>query len=147
MSMPPSKPSSPNASASAAPSSALGDVRLGQLGFVTTIMVAVFPVYYASTAAKGLAPSDITYKFSLATTIALTITALTAPVLGAVADYAAMKKRLLLIFQVIGVVATAAMVFIYTGDWMLALVLFVVANIGVAARSRSTIRCCRTSPP
>jgi UMF1 family MFS transporter len=101
-------------------------------GFVTTIMVAVFPVYYASTAAKGLAPSDITYKFSLATTIALTITALTAPVLGAVADYAAMKKRLLLIFQVIGVVATAAMVFIYTGDWMLALVLFVVANIGVA---------------
>jgi UMF1 family MFS transporter len=100
--------------------------------FMTTIIAAVFPVYYASTAAAGLEPSDATFKFSLATTIALTITALTAPVLGAIADYAAMKKRLLLVFQMIGVAATAAMVFIYTGDWPLALALFIVANIGVS---------------
>jgi UMF1 family MFS transporter len=76
--------------------------------------------------------SDATFKFSLATTIALAVTAVAAPVLGAIADYAAMKKRLLLIFQTIGVLATAAMVFIGTGDWRLALALFVVANIGVS---------------
>jgi len=99
--------------------------------FATTIIAAVFPVYYANAAAKGLSPSDATFKFSVATTIALVIAAVAAPVLGAIADFAAMKKRLLLIFQTIGVMATAAMVCIYPGDWMLALVLFVVANIGI----------------
>ena len=100
--------------------------------FMTTVIAAVFPVYYGETAAKGLDPSVATYKFSLATTIALTVTAITAPVLGAIADYAALKKRLLFAFQVVGVLATAAMVFIYEGDWRLALTLFVIANIGIS---------------
>ena len=100
--------------------------------FMTTIIAAVFPVYFAEVAAKGLDPNDATYRFSIATTIALTIVALTAPPLGAIADYAAMKKRLLLAFQMIGVIATAAMFFIGEGDWSLALVLFVVGNIGVS---------------
>ena len=100
--------------------------------FMTTIIAAVFPVYFASVAAKGLDPNDATFKFSLATTIALTIVAITAPPLGAFADFAAMKKRLLLLFQVIGVGATALMVFIGEGMWLFALALFVVGNIGVS---------------
>jgi UMF1 family MFS transporter len=100
--------------------------------FMTTIIAAVFPVYYAEVAAAGLDPNDATYRFSIATTIALAIVAVTAPVLGAVADYAAMKKRLLFLFQAIGVTATAAMYFIHEGDWWLALVLFVLGNIGVS---------------
>jgi UMF1 family MFS transporter len=100
--------------------------------FMTTIIAAVFPVYFAQVAAKGLDPNDATYKFSLATTLALTFVALTAPPLGAVADFAAMKKRLLLLFQTIGVIATGAMVFIGEGDWKLALTLFVIGNIGVS---------------
>jgi UMF1 family MFS transporter len=100
--------------------------------FMTTIIAAVFPVYFAEVAAKGLDPNDATFKFSIATTIALTIVAITAPPLGAIADYAAMKKRLLLVFQSIGVIATAGMYFIGEGDWRLALVMFVVGNIGVS---------------
>lgn len=100
--------------------------------FVTTIMAAVFPVYYANAAASTLTPGDATFKYSLATTFALGVTAIAAPVLGAMADCAPIKKRLLLIFQTIGVIGTAAMVCIGRGDWPLALALFVVANIGVA---------------
>jgi UMF1 family MFS transporter len=100
--------------------------------FMTTVIAAVFPVYYGETAAKGLDPSVATYKYSIATTIALTVTALTAPVLGAIADYAALKKRMLFAFQFVGVLATAAMMFIYEGDWRLALALFVIANIGIS---------------
>lgn len=100
--------------------------------FMTTIIAAVFPVYFATVAAAGLDPNDATFRFSVATTIALTIVAITAPVLGALADYAAMKKTLLFTFQSIGVLATAGMFFIYEGDWSLALVLFVVGNIGVS---------------
>jgi len=100
--------------------------------FMTTIIAAVFPVYYAQVAASGVDPNQATFRFSIATTIALTIVALSAPVLGIVADYAAMKKRLLFVFQTIGLAATAAMFFIYEGQWMWALTLFVVGNIGVS---------------
>ena len=100
--------------------------------FMTTIIAAVFPVYFAQVAAKGLDPNDATFKFSIATTIALTIVAITAPPLGAIADYAAMKKRLLFLFQVIGLLATGAMFFIGEGDWRFALVTFVIGNIGVS---------------
>ena len=48
------------------------------------------------------------------------------------ADYAAVKKKLLGLFLGVGVVATFAMYWIERGDWQLALVLFVVGNVGVA---------------
>ena len=43
-----------------------------------------------------------------------------------------MKKRMLAIFVAMGVVATTAMFWIRAGDWQLALVLFVIGNVGVA---------------
>ncbi len=55
--------------------------------FLTTIVAAVFPVYYNNVAAKGLAPEAAAFNFSMATTVALAISAVIAPVLGAVADH------------------------------------------------------------
>ena len=99
--------------------------------FMTTIVAAVFPIYFARVAAVGLPPATATFRFGLATTIALATVAITAPVFGAIADYAAYKKRLLFAFQVVGVGATAGMWFIGQGDWLMALVLFMLGNIGV----------------
>ncbi len=101
--------------------------------FMTTIIAAVFPIYFGQVASRGLAPEVAAFRFSLATTIALLIVALLSPILGALADYAGIKKRFLLMFQSIGVGATALMWFIGEGDWSLALSLFVLANIGVSA--------------
>jgi UMF1 family MFS transporter len=100
--------------------------------FMTTVIAAVFPIYYASVAASGLPEDVAAARFAWATTFALLVVAVLAPILGALADYAAMKKRLLLVFQVVGVLATMAMVFIGAGDWPLALALFVLGNIGVS---------------
>ena len=100
--------------------------------FMTTIIAAVFPIYYASVAAKGIDPGQATFWFSIATTGALAFVAVTAPVLGALADTAAMKKPLLMAFQSIGVLSCFAMVFITEGRWQLALGLFVLGNIGVS---------------
>jgi UMF1 family MFS transporter len=100
--------------------------------FQTTIIAAVFPIYFHKVAAAGLAPAEATSRFAWATTIAILIVAVIAPLLGAVADYAAMKKRLLGVFLAIGVVATGAMYWIERGDWLFALVLFVIGNVGVA---------------
>jgi UMF1 family MFS transporter len=100
--------------------------------FQTTIIAAVFPIYFQKVAAANLPGPVATARFAWATTISILIVAVIAPLLGAVADYAAVKKRLLAIFLAIGATATGAMYFIGRGDWQLALVLFVVGNVGVA---------------
>jgi UMF1 family MFS transporter len=100
--------------------------------FQTTIIAAVFPIYFQRVAAAGLGGPLATERFAWATTIAILIVALVAPVLGAVADYAAMKKRMLALFLALGAGSTAAMFSINEGEWLLALFLFVLGNVGVA---------------
>jgi UMF1 family MFS transporter len=100
--------------------------------FQCTIITAVFPVYYSTVAADGLPGATATARFATATTLALTVVALASPVLGAYADFAGAKKRMLAGFMAIGVAATAAMVLIGRGDWRLAEWLFVIANIGIS---------------
>jgi UMF1 family MFS transporter len=98
-----------------------------------TIITAVFPIYFASVAGADLPPAVATERFATATTLALVIVAVMAPILGAYADYAGVKKRLLAIFLAIGVSAIAAMFFITRGEWQFAALLFIVVNIGVSA--------------
>ena len=101
--------------------------------FWTTVIVAVFPPFFSEYAASGMAPAEATTRFAWATTIAVAIVAVIGPVLGAVADYRALKKVMLAAFMLIGVTATLLMVTIGRGDWMWAALLFMVANIAVAA--------------
>ena len=100
--------------------------------FWSTVVTAVFPPFFSSFAANGLSPVVATERFAWGTTIAAVIIAILGPVFGAVADYHAVKKRLLATFMAIGVVATALMVTITQGAWAFALFLFIVANIGVS---------------
>ena len=105
---------------------------LANSAFQTTIIAAVFPIYYNRVVAADLPPADATSRFAWATTIAILIVAVVAPLLGAIADFAAMKKKLLAVFVAIGASATVAMFWIERGDWQFALVLFVIGNVGVA---------------
>ena len=100
--------------------------------YFTTVITAVFPSFYATYAAKGLEPAQATARFGLITTISVLVVAMLSPILGALADYSGVKKRLLAIFMSIGVTACALMVLIGEGDIMLASVLFFVGNIGVS---------------
>ncbi len=100
--------------------------------FQTTIIAAVFPVYYANVVAADLDAADATGRFAWATTIAVVIVAVVAPLLGAIADYAGIKKRMLAAFMGLGVASTTAMYWIDAGEVTFALVLFVVGNVGVA---------------
>lgn len=100
--------------------------------FFTTVVTAVFPGFFATYAAAGLAPAEATARFALITTISMATIAISAPVLGALADHSGAKKRLLGLFMAIGVCACASMVFIGRGDIGLASILFFIANIGVS---------------
>ena len=98
--------------------------------FQSTVINAVFPLFFSSYAASSLAPVDATARFAWATTIAVAIVAVVGPVLGAVADFKAWKKRLLAIFMLVGVGAVLSMALIEKDGWLFALTIFVVANIG-----------------
>jgi UMF1 family MFS transporter len=101
--------------------------------FQSTVITAVFPPFFSSYAASGLEPADATARFAWATTIAVTTTAIIGPILGALADYRALKKRMLAGFMLVGVVATLLMTTISQGGWTYAAVLFIVSNIAIAS--------------
>ena len=101
--------------------------------FQSTIITAVFPDFFSSVAAANLPPAVATARFAWGTTIAVTIIAILGPILGAIADYRAIKKRLLAAAMVIGVIATAMMATIDRGEWQSALLIFMVANVAIAA--------------
>jgi UMF1 family MFS transporter len=98
----------------------------------TTIMVAVFPIYFVKVAGAGLQESGATQRLATVNTLALVIIALLSPILGAVSDYRALKKRLLAVFMLIGVAAVLGMYFVERGDLDLASTLFTISLIGAA---------------
>jgi len=101
--------------------------------FQTTAVAAVFPRFFADYAAAGMSPTEATTRFAWASTLAAVIVAVLGPVLGAIADYRAAKKRLLAVSLSVGVVATAMMAGITRGGWEYAAAVFVVSNIAFAA--------------
>jgi MFS transporter, UMF1 family len=99
--------------------------------FATTILAALLPVYYSSVAGATLpSESTATAYWSITLSISLFITAILSPILGTISDVMRGKKRFLAIFTGIGVVGTGLLVFVSTGDWLLASILFLVGRIG-----------------
>ncbi len=99
-------------------------------GLQTVIMTAVFPIYFVSVAGAGLEGSAATQQLARANTVAMLIVALTAPFLGALADFAAAKKLLLAVATALGAAATVAMFAVERGDLSLAFWLYVIALVG-----------------
>jgi UMF1 family MFS transporter len=100
--------------------------------FQTTIIAGVFPIYFKQVAAAGMPENLQDSRYLWATTIAIVIMAVIAPILGAIADAKPIKKIFLVVFVTVGVSATFGMWWIREGDWMLALGLFALGNIAVA---------------
>jgi UMF1 family MFS transporter len=100
--------------------------------FITTVVAALFPIYFESVAAADLSEREATALFSWSTTLALVLTALLNPLLGPVADYLAWRKRFFAAFLALGVLATAGLFTVGEGDALRAALLFGLANIGAA---------------
>jgi UMF1 family MFS transporter len=98
--------------------------------FMTSVVAAVFPVYFATIAAHELPPDVATRRYALATAATLAVLAIVAPLLGAVGDRAGSRKRFLGAFLLLGSGATASLAWVGRGDWELGIALFALANIG-----------------
>lgn len=97
------------------------------------IIVATFlyAVYFKKVVAQGQSIGDL--YWSLATSISMLITAIISPILGAIADYSAGKKRFLLFFTLLCIFSTASLYFVNQGNIFSGVLLFVLANIGFEA--------------
>lgn len=102
--------------------------------FATTILAAVFPVYYATVAGATLATAaTATQYYSLTLSVSVVVLAVLSPVLGTYADVSAVKVRLLAISAVIGIIATAALFTVQEGDWLQASIMFAIGRMGFGA--------------
>lgn len=100
-------------------------------GLYVIVITAVFPVYYQTVLASALPPSIASQRFALATTLGIALIALPAPFIGALTDQRPVKKQLLGMFVVLGAGATASLFYVTEQQWLLALVLFTLINVGV----------------
>jgi UMF1 family MFS transporter len=98
----------------------------------TTIMVAVFPIYFVKVAGAGVPAGGATQRLATINSIALLIIALVSPVLGAMSDYRGAKKGFTAGFMVLGIAACAGLFLVRSGDLDLASWLFILIMVGVA---------------
>lgn len=104
---------------------------LGSNAFIMLILTVVYPVYFTTVLAAGRADAD--FLWGLAFSISMLVAALISPVLGAIADHSAGKKRFLLYFTLLCILSSAFL--FYVGEHRLALgfILLILANIGFEA--------------
>lgn len=98
--------------------------------FATTVMAGFFPIFFKQYWDAASPAVESTFRLGVANSVAsLTIVA-AAPVLGAIADRASAKKRLLMIFAFIGILMTAALFLVGEGNWIMAVLLYICGIIG-----------------
>ena len=98
--------------------------------FATAVLAGFFPVFFKEFWSGDLTATESTFQLGLANSLASTVIVILAPVLGAMADVGGVRKRLLLVFALLGICMTAGLYFIAEGQAWLALSLFTLASIG-----------------
>jgi UMF1 family MFS transporter len=100
--------------------------------FVLVVVTAVFPIYFSNAAqASGLTADQATAELSWATTIAMVISALLSPTLGALSDFLAVRKKLLAASVLIGVAGTALLGVVAIASWQQLLFFFSVGRVAL----------------
>ena len=103
--------------------------------FATTIIAAVLPSFYRDVVAGNLPEGQqhiATSMWGYTASIAMLGVAILALVMGPISDRSHARKRFLSFFAGQGVIATALLVFVGTGDWLLCSFLYILGTIGFA---------------
>ena len=112
--------------------------------YATIMMAAIFPIYFTSVTNGYFAPLRAIaeragektgwmtgdYWWGIGTSAAMIITALLAPIVGALSDFAGYRKKIFSVFFAIGVGFTFASAFF--DNWVLLLMGYAVSHIGFA---------------
>ena len=102
----------------------------GNSAFATTVMTALFPIFFKSYWSTGGDVTTSTAQLGIAHSIASGILAALSPILGAFADRGSKKKTFLFAFTFLGVLGASCLPMVGQGDWSSAILLFLIGNIG-----------------
>ncbi|MFC1821384.1 MFS transporter [Thermodesulfobacteriota bacterium] len=98
--------------------------------FATTVMAGFFPIFFKQFWSVGADATVSTARLGLANSLAGIIVAVTAPLLGAIADRGTFKKRFLLCFAFTGSAFTGCLYLVSQGNWPLAVLCYAIGVIG-----------------
>jgi UMF1 family MFS transporter len=98
--------------------------------FATTVMAGFFPIYFKQYWNVGVEATVSTFRLGVTSGLASAVIAITAPLIGAIADKGGARIRLLMLFTVLGAAMTAAMYWVAKGDWLTAAIFYGVASLG-----------------
>ncbi len=98
--------------------------------YATTVMAGFFPLFFKAYYSAGTDATVSTAQLGFANSISSFIIVLIAPLLGAIADGASLKKRFLFLFAYLGILMSALLSIVGEGEWELAVFIYVLANIG-----------------
>jgi UMF1 family MFS transporter len=99
----------------------------GNSAYASVVLLAVYSAYFQGQVVGGAEGSRL-WGRSIA--IAMITVAIIAPILGAIADYSAFKKRFLFFFTTMSVIFTGLLFFVEKGDIVTGMLFFILAEIG-----------------
>ncbi len=105
----------------------------GNSAFATVVIAGFFPVFLKQYWAADADVTVSSFRLGLANSIASLVVICLAPVLGAIADQGTFKKRFLISFAAVGVIATGALFFVSSGQWPWAVGLYILGGVGFAS--------------
>lgn len=99
----------------------------GNSAYAAVVLLAVYSAYFKQQVVGGPEGSRL---WGVSIGIAMLVVAVISPILGAMADFSATKKRMLAIFTVLACVFTAMLFFVEAGDIFTGMLFFILAEIG-----------------
>ena len=102
-------------------------------GYTTVVLTAIFNAWFVGVIAGGLERGTATLLWTSTIAAANLIVLVTAPLLGALADQRAMKKRLLFLTTLGCVTATALLALVGPGDYLVAMLTVLVGTVMFAS--------------
>lgn len=98
-------------------------------GYAMIGLALIFPRFYKSFWGAELPPGQQTFYFGLTVSVASLLVALLSPFLGSLAELAGSRKRWLLRFAFVGIVACGLLSLVEAGYWWLASVIHIVGMV------------------
>jgi UMF1 family MFS transporter len=102
----------------------------GNSAYAAVVLLAIYSAYFKGTVVGGAEGSRL---WGISIGIAMLVSAVVAPILGAIADYSAFKKQFLLFFSSLSWVFTGLLFFVQKGDVFMGMFFFIMAEIGYRA--------------
>ncbi len=98
--------------------------------FALSVLAVLFPLVLGNFWSVGDEGASVTARLGWVTFAASVIVCITAPLFGTIADAGGYRKRFLFVLALIGATMTAALGLIGSGNWPLALGVYMIASVG-----------------